>query len=254
MHFVRHKINMLSVERKILQTAVGAVSHNEHRLLAAQIYHESVRTIRLASRFAFAAEAADIFRVAIVFVDETFAVAIGDIKISTGRNGDVGWHKFIGHRVACALFRRPFTPKLFASQSCFCKFMTLGVAQVKKFFVAFFAQMQSVCAAFVFLAPRAHKFSIGVKDHHGVVNFRAFADGVLDMDFALRVHGHTVRITIDVAGGQFAPIVKALVLMFARAENRRTRAGLVLRNDVRRGGQKRGGRAGAFKKITAIQF
>ena len=99
--------------------------------------------------------------------------------------------------------------------------------------------MQAVRAAFVLLAPRANKFSIRIKHYDRVLNFCILADGVLDVDFALRVHGDAVCVAINVAGGQFAPVVEAFVLMVAGAEDGRTRAGFVLRNDVRRSGETR---------------
>ena len=56
------------------------------------------------------------------------------------------------------------------------------------------------------------------------------------------------------AGGQFAPVVDHFVLMIALADNRQTVAGFVIRNDVRRGGEKRGGGAGALDELAAVQL
>ncbi len=111
--------------------------------------------------------------------------------------------------------------------------------------------MQAVCAALVFAPPGANKFSIGVKHHDRIVKFRSRANGVLDVNFALCVHCDAVRVAIDVASGQFAPVVDDFVLMFAFADNRQARAGLVVRNDVRGGREKRR-RTGTLEKFAAV--
>src|ERR1017187_3465614 len=80
--------------------------------------------------------------------------------------------------------------------------------------------MQAMRAAFVFLAPRTHKFPLRIKYDNRVLNRRALADGVLDVNLSLSIHGHAVRVAIDMAGRQFAPVVDDFVLLFALADNR----------------------------------
>ena len=94
-------------------------------------------------------------------------------------------------------------------------------------------------AADEFLAPGFHEFSVAVEDHHGVVAFARGIHGVVDINVALRILAHAMRVAVFDRGGQFAPVVSNLVIVVAFAKNRLGAAGFIgCAEEDRRGSEK----------------
>lgn len=250
LHFIGHKAEVLAIERKILKTAVAAVGHHQNGCSSTGIHHETMRAIRLAGSVAASAKAADVFRVAVILVNKTFAVTIGHVEIAVGRDGDVGGIKFFRLGIAVALLGRPFAPELASIKRGLGKKVAFRIAEIEKFLFALAAQMEAMRAALVGLAPRADEFAVGIENNHGIVNRGVFADGVLDVDVALGVHRHAVSIAVGVTSGQCAPIVNDFVLMLATTDDRQAGASFILGEDVWCGDESGGGEASALKKTT----
>ena len=113
--------------------------------------------------------------------------------------------------------------------------------------------MKAMRAALILTAPRPDEFSVRIKDHHGVINLRTPADGVLDVDVALQIHGHAVRIAVNMAGWQFAPIVDDFVLVIALAQHRRPVSRFIIGQDKRRGECDGGQSTRLFEKFPTAQ-
>lgn len=220
--------DVLAVEGEGLQAAIGAVGNDEDRGVAAQIDHQAVRAIGLAGVFAFAAKAADIFGVFVVLMDEALAVAVGAKDVAVWSDGDIGGDKFLGHGVAVALFGSPFAPEFLAIEGGLGEDVATSVAHIEKFLATLAAEMKAVGAALVLRAPGADKFSVGVKDNDGVVDGGALADGVFDVNETVAIDSDAVGVAINVARGEFAPIVNHFVLVGAVADDGEACPGFVI--------------------------
>ncbi len=92
---------------------------------------------------------------------------------------------------------------------------------------AFFADVQSVRAAFEILAPGLDEFALFVEHHHGIGAFAGGVDGVVHVDAALGVFHDAVGVAVVDVGGELAPIVLRFVRVVAAAQDGRLAAALV---------------------------
>ena len=214
------------------------------------------------------AERADVLRLAVVLVHERRAVAVADVDVAVGRDGDIG-------RVVA--FRRPVRPgtvrlgvrrplnlpdDLPLRRRLDHDRLHLGLRrhlrirgihrQVQELVAAFRADVQAVGDPAELLAPRSDELSLLVEDDHRVRAVARRVDRVMDVDVPLRVLDDAVRVPPLDAGGQLAPVVEGLVHVRAGAEHGRLRPRLVLRAEEDRGQDRsRGGRGEEF---TACGF
>ena len=127
----------------------------------------------------------------------------------------------------------------------------LVIAKIQKLFAAFFADRESVRAAFELPSPGANEFAFVVEDHHGVQAFAGGIHGVMNVDVALRILADAVGIAVFDGARQLAPIVNGFVLMISGAEDGGLRSCLVSRPQKDGSG---GSDCGSGKKTTSCDL
>ncbi len=161
-----------------------------------------------------AAEGAKEGAFGVVLVDEIGAVAIGDVDIAIGREGDVGGREFGGGAavfvefVVWGLFGVTDAEDLFAA-----------VDKREEFVAAFAGEVETVGAALEFAAPAADEFAFFVEDEEGIAGLAGAMDG------------------LGYVGVALAPSQKPWVLPRARERGRRDQswmAGAAAARKVRR--------------------
>ncbi len=103
----------------------------------------------------------------------------------------------------------------------------LGIAKVKEFLLALFANVQPVRAAFEFLAPAFNEFAFVIEDHHAVGLFARRVDGVMNVDMPVRIFADAVRVAVLDVGRKLAPIMGDFVGVLALSYNRLLAAGFI---------------------------
>ena len=169
-----------------------------------------------------AAEGAEEGAFGVVLVDEIGAVAIGDVDIAIGREGDVGGREFGGGAAVFVEFvvRRLFgvadAEDLFAAErhldhpgvggvdAGLASFS--GVDEIEEFVAAFAGEVETVGAALEFAAPAADEFAFFVEDEEGIAGLAGAMDG------------------LGYVGVALAPSQKPWVLPRARERGRRAQS------------------------------
>src|SRR5690349_17362663 len=96
-HSVFDKLDVLTVEREVLDSVVAAVCHRQERFFTPLIDKEAMRTTQLSGCVAHATNGPNKVTAEVVLVDKTGTVSIRDKEIPVGRESRVGGN--IGHLV-----------------------------------------------------------------------------------------------------------------------------------------------------------
>src|SRR6185437_11461112 len=238
------EFDVLAVQCEALNALIAAIRHQERRTLAACIQHDAVRTIHLTRRASLPAEGPNELSLVIILIDEAGPVAVADIDIAIRRDRQIRGtvlrllavrRGFVGGRVIGVAD----APDLFAIQRRLHYHAAAGVAEIEELRRAFLLYMQPVRAALEFPAPALDELAFAIEDHHRIRALAGCEDRVVDINPALRILYHTVRIAVQDVGGHLTPIVISLVNMVAGPEHRTSCAGFIV--GIQDDGRKSGG-------------
>ncbi len=222
-HAFGDELDVLAVQGEVLEAVVGAVGNHEERLFASRIHPDTMRLKHLARLFALAAEGADVLAVQAELVNPVGAVAVGDIEVAIGREGDVGGDEGLVIRIKLGSLRRqPLFPNDFPIELCFYKLAVGGVAVIEILFIPLAPQIKPVRTTAEARSPGGDELAGPVKDNNGVTGRTAGMDGVGDIDIAAGVFGDALGIAPLDMLRRLQPIVDALVGMLAASQQQAT--------------------------------
>src|SRR5260221_6993272 len=164
-----------------------------------------------------AAEGPLVVAVFVEVVDEPRAVAVGEIDVAVGGDGDVRWRVFQVLSVVVKGRLGDVPDDLAVERGL--EEAACHVGDVKELLAVLDDQVEAVGGAEELLAPGAQEFSGLVEDDDGVLVGRILPRGVEDIDVAGLIDRDAVREAVDDLVRQLAPIVEAAVTVCAWAED-----------------------------------
>src|SRR5947209_14706614 len=128
--FAGDESQMLASQRKNLEPRVAAIGHYDDGFGFARVQPDPVRAVQFACLFTLPSPGTDVLGFRVVLMDPTQAVAVRDIHVPIGRDGNVGGLVFFLSIVDAGFFRIAEYPHTLAVESGLRDQMALGVGEV----------------------------------------------------------------------------------------------------------------------------
>src|SRR5208282_3266428 len=193
-------------------------------------------------------------RILVVLMDVARSVAVAHVETAVGSEGDVCGRVRCTTVIDPRLLRQADAPDDMAVERHLCDLVILDVAHVQEFFLALLADSQAVAASMELLAERANELALLIEDRDGVHRIPG-SRLMREIDQPAFIEDHAVRVAPMDMRGERAPVVRGLVGIRTRAEDRQTAARLVAGSDERRtDGRRCSGRSGRGEELPAREF
>lgn len=159
----------ISVEIEMLETAVGAIADQQQRFLAALIERDAMTGREFSGFLAWPAEAFDVLLVFIELVNPVLPIAINDVDIAIGADGDSGGMVLAFVFVLAGFHGYTDGPDLGAVEFQFDDAGVIVECAVDELFAIFFVEADAVDADEFFSTYGFDHFAVGAVDEEGVV-------------------------------------------------------------------------------------